>query len=319
MRLSVTTAKKLIDMKIVKFPTLVEDLFPLTGLVVVSGPSDSGKTTLMRQLAIEIVTKKSKFLNLDLNAKHKRVIYISTEDDENAISYLLNKYQLTAEEKQKLKNLIYIFDTEKVVEEIEKILTVNPVDLIIVDAFTDLYVGDLNMSNKVREFLNKFRGLTLKYDCLVIFVHHPNKRADHETPNKNSLLGSQGIEAKARLVVDFRKEKANPDFRRLYITKGNYMSDDKKNVGFRLKMNENMRYEVLDNKIALSGTSTSILENLQEKNKKIERVHELKNAGKSTRETVDIMGEEGLSISIGSVSNYLKMACSTVHTPTHSS
>ncbi len=315
MESNIVTAKRLIDMKLNKIPTLVEGLLPSTGLVVLSGPSDSGKTTLVRQLSTDIVTQKEKFLEFDLNARHNRVIYVSTEDDQNAISFLLNKYNLTEEEKAKMENLTYIFNSDNLVGEIEKILTVSPVDLIVIDTFTDLYPGDLNMSNKVRGFLNQYRYLSLKYRCLVVFIHHPNKKADMETPNKSSLLGSQGIEAKARLVLDFRKEHANPEFRRLYITKGNYISDDRKNVGYRLKMKDDLTYEMLENQVSLSSSNPTMKQNLEDQNKKIKRVHELQKEGKSIRQIAEIMQGEGIQIKPTSVHKYQKMECSPVQTP----
>ncbi|NQU33126.1 MAG: AAA family ATPase [Bacteroidetes bacterium] len=315
MELTTATAKQLIDMKITKIPTLLEDLLPQTGLVVLSGPSEGGKSTFARQLAIEIVIGKDKFLGININAIFRRAIYVSTEDDSNALSALLNAYNHSEEEKVKLENLRYIFDSENILEDIEKYLVKNPVDLVVVDIFTDLYSGDLNMTNKVRGFLNKFRKLSLKYKCLILCIHHPNKRSDSEAPNKNNLLGSQGIEAKARLVLDLRKESANPNYRRLYITKGNYISDERKKFGLRLRMNDNQIYDVVDNEIPIRNSSASMIDNINKQNKKIERVHELNAEEKPVREIVSIMKDEGFDISVGSVQNYKQMECSTVQAP----
>jgi hypothetical protein len=58
-----------------------------------------------------------------------------------------------------------------------------------------------------------------------------------------------------------------------------------------------------------------MIDNIDKQNRKIERVHELISDGKSVREIVSIMKDEGFDISVGSVQNYKKMECSTVQVP----
>lgn len=54
-------------------------------------------------------------------------------------------------------------------EELDKRLSAKPADLVIVDCFSDLYMGSMNESNQVRLFLNQYSQLASKHKCLIIF------------------------------------------------------------------------------------------------------------------------------------------------------
>ena len=87
----VVTGKDLFENDITEVPMLWGHLLQKYGIAVLSGSSDTGKSTLLRQLAIAIVTKKDTFLDFPLNAEHYRVIYISTEDDIYSLSPRINQ------------------------------------------------------------------------------------------------------------------------------------------------------------------------------------------------------------------------------------
>ena len=85
------TGEELLKMKVEKMDFLIDGLMQRVGLVAIAGSSDVGKSTFLRQLATSIVLDKSEFLGFKINSKHKSALYISTEDDKEAIAYLLNK------------------------------------------------------------------------------------------------------------------------------------------------------------------------------------------------------------------------------------
>lgn len=140
------SAKELYEMGIKEFPTLIDPIFPRTGLTVLAGSSDTGKSTFLRQLAISIVRGDNTFLGWPINAVHNRVIYVSTEDDKYAVSYLLNK-TIKDNDLGKYENLLYVFNLDDPFEDLEAILAENPADCIIIDAFSDLFPGDMNRAN----------------------------------------------------------------------------------------------------------------------------------------------------------------------------
>src|SRR4051794_41134561 len=87
----VTTGQELMNLQIHDIPTLLDPLIPQTGMICLAGSSDTGKSSWLRALAIAITTKEPTFLNFKLNPRHHSAIYLSSEDDEAAISFLLSK------------------------------------------------------------------------------------------------------------------------------------------------------------------------------------------------------------------------------------
>ena len=176
------TGEELLIRSINQLPTLIDPILPKVGLVALGGSSDVGKSTFLRHLAINISSGKDKFLQFPINAKHNRVIYVSTEDDDSALGYLLDLQNKALNmPTNSFKNLIFIFDSTNLLEKLEKRLKATPADLVIIDTFLDLYPGEMNQANKIRSFLHNFALIAKKYQCLVMMLHHTGKRGyiDH--------------------------------------------------------------------------------------------------------------------------------------------
>lgn len=243
--LSNVTGMQLLTDDVVDIPKLVEPILHRVGIAALVGSSDTGKSTLLRHLAICIVTGR-KFLDWDVKPIHKRALYVSTEDDQMAISSLLKKqnldYQLKPEE---LENLVFIFDTDNLLARLEKELQEKPADLIIIDAFADLFTAELYKTNEVRAFLNNYNQLAQRYGCLIIFLHHTKKAAEEMQPSKNNSLGSQGFEAKMRLLIELKSNLQNPQKKHVCIVKGNYLPSDFKTKSFDVEFTDNLTFTSL--------------------------------------------------------------------------
>lgn len=224
------TFYELLQMPDTEIPFLVEKLIPEGSITILSGDSDGGKTSIYQQLCLLIIQGKKEFLGLKLNPKHKGALIVNTEDTAKTIKVRLVKQlagnQLSAEESKRLtvKTL-----SKDVVTNIEAFLKENPVDLVVIDAFSDVYEGDTRSDNAARSFLNQFIELIRKHGCTILFVHHNGKGKDSLGPNKDSMLGSVAIHGKARSVLQLIKDKNNPKIKSLKIVKGNYVSEDEKN------------------------------------------------------------------------------------------
>ncbi len=283
-------------------PTLIDPIFPRTGLTVLAGSSDTGKSTFLRQLAISVVRGDETFLGWPINAVHNRVIYVSTEDDKYAISYLLNKTIEEDDDIDKYENLRYVFNLDDPFEDLDIILTESPADCIIIDAFSDLFPGDMNQANKVRNFMNQFSVLAEKYGCLVIFLHHTGKRTEDFPPSKNNLLGSQGIEGKARQVIELRRDPKDAQYRHVCIVKGNYLIDDLKTHSYKLLF-ENQYFTMTDDRVDFDNLVVNFDEKKQMKERRISRVVELYSPEISYQDIAERMTSEGLKISKSTVGN----------------
>ncbi len=246
------SAKELWDMEINEIPMLVGPILPKCTLATVAGSSDTGKSSFLRQLATHIVLGKEEFLGFKITPTHQKVIYVSTEDDQYSIAYLLRKQNedLSSEDQVNLENLVYVFDAEKLIEKLGKYLEETPVDLVIIDAFSDVFNGELNMASSIRPYLNQFGDLAKKFDCAVVFLHHTGKRTQHLKPSKDNLLGSQGFEAKMRLVIELRKDLHDTSKRHLCIVKGNYLAEEQKSESYELIFDENMRFSNTGQRLA---------------------------------------------------------------------
>ncbi|SEW35745.1 AAA domain-containing protein [Chitinophaga sp. YR573] len=235
------TAKELFQLNIQEVPFLVENLIPQSGLCCLTGSSDCNKSTLLRQLSFEIAMGLETFLGFKMNPKYKRVVYISTEDDFKSIAALIRKQYPDGMPDEIFDRIYFIFNTEKHIQELKEYFSKNRVDAVIIDTWTDLYGGDLNQSNKVRASFDIYSQLANIYGCAFIFIHHKGKRTEDKSPSKNNLLGSQGIEAKMRTLIELRREAGNR--RLLTVVKGNYTSDDIKGKSFLLELNNSMRLQ----------------------------------------------------------------------------
>jgi archaellum biogenesis ATPase FlaH len=241
----IITARKIIESEESDKMPLIEPIFPCVGVMAVVGTSDTGKSSFLRQLAFAIAYGESNFLGYKINAVHNRALYVTTEDDLGSIKRLLKIQFGIPEEIEKTERLKFIFDSDDILNRIGNEIAKVPVDLIIIDAFADIFTGQLNANNEVRVFLNAYRELAIKHNCLIIFLHHTGKWTENKEPNKNNSIGSQGFEAKLRLLVEIRKDPRDRGIRHLCIVKGNYLPDEFKRGSIATRFNERMLFENL--------------------------------------------------------------------------
>ena len=98
--------------------TLLEPILPRSGVVALVGSSDSGKSTLLRGLAMAIVRGDEEYIGFKLNARYHHAMYISTEDDQQSLGSLMRRQTLSPSRDEALRydNLHFIFDTDNLLE-----------------------------------------------------------------------------------------------------------------------------------------------------------------------------------------------------------
>lgn len=244
------TAADLLRRKVESIPCLIEPIFQRVGLAALAGSSDVGKSAFLRQLAVAVGTGERQFLGWTIHAKHGSAIYVSSEDDENATAYLLcllNKQQ--HKDPADCDGLRFVFETHDLLRELDERLTNSPADLVVIDAFGDLYTGDANKTNQIRQFLHDYSQLAQKHECLVLWLHHTGKRTDDEAPSKHHVIGGQGFEGKMRLLIELRRDHHDQSRRHLCIVKGNYLPDKYKSESHVLSF-ENFLFEQTGERVA---------------------------------------------------------------------
>ena len=301
----IVTGEELIGNTITDIPKLIDPIFPSVGVIAIAGSSDTGKSSLLRQLAMEIVSGKDAFLGFPIKAIHNSVLYVSTEDDFYALSSLMKIQNVERKAPSTYSGLRFIFNSTNILGKIEAELKRKPVDAVIIDAFADLYGGDMNRTNEVRNYLQKFTDLAIQFKCLFIFLHHTSKRTEENPPSKHNMIGSQGFEAKMRLVVELRKDFQNPSSgkRHFCIVKGNYLADSYKNSSYELTFTSNLVFETTGRRIPFEklapqdGRRTNV--------EARDRARELHSEGKTIVEIHEIMTEEGYTAARSTIGNYV--------------
>ena len=281
---------------------LLSPLLPRVGVAALVGSSDSGKSTLLRGLAMAVVSGAKRYIGFELNPTHHSAIYISTEDDAAAIGTLMQRQlEELCTPKEAYTSLDFIFDTDNLIENLEKMLEDRPRDLVIVDAFADLYTGPLNENNRVRGFINTFSQLAVKYNTLFIFLHHTGKRTESLTPSKHNAIGSQGFEAKMRLLMELRPDPTRHDIRHLCVVKGNYLSAEYKHDSFELRFTPSLNFEATGERVPFSMLREH---NDDEREERAEQARALRDEGMTLQQIAEVLGYK----SPQSVSNLLNRA-----------
>ncbi len=285
------SATDLINREVDEIECLVEPILPRSVVVATGGASDTGKSALLRQLCVCLCTGRD-FIGFPVNSIHKSAIYVSTEDDEMAISFLMRKqnrdFQLHPDE---LLDLKFIFDTENLLGNLDAILKKTPADLVVIDCFTDIYGRSMNQANEVRTFLNQFSQLSNKHQCLVMFLHHTGKKKENDYPSKHNLLGSQAFEAKMRVVFEIRDDLADDRKKHLCIVKGNYLPADYKKESIVLEFTENLTFRNTGDRCVFD----MLVKNDDSKKEKYQRIIELKEAGMSYQQIAEELGYKNKS------------------------
>lgn len=293
---------------------LVENLIPYSILSALVGESGTGKSTFLRQLALAIIQQKSTFLGYKLDVRSGNVLYVSTEDGKNFTYDSLCKQlgytdemfnedgELLIHQDERLANVWFLFDNLNIIDKAERIVESKSVDLIIVDAYSDIFVGDMNQSNQVRTFLTDYSKIADHYNCAVLFMHHFGKGI--RTNAKHKILGSSGFEQKMRSILSLSRKS---DQVLLKIVKTNYLSKMESSKVDSLTLNENLLFEKISTTID-QASSTEI------KPTKVEilladyheLLHDIKYGPLTYKKAISLLLEDGFKVSEATVNEALK-------------
>tara|TARA_A100001015_G_scaffold118569_1_gene131501 strand:- start:1070 stop:2050 length:981 start_codon:yes stop_codon:yes gene_type:complete len=236
----------LINRDIEEIPLLLDPMFPKVGSIAFAGTSDIGKSTILRQLAIAVAMGDSQFLGWELNTTHKRVLVVSTEDFKDSLTIALKRFNKSRNKpKEAYRGIDFITDIEDLYPTIENAIRDNPIDVLILDAYLDIFSGtnSKNDGSQVRQFLTKYDQLANKYNFLIIWNHHTKKGSQAFQPDKDNVLGSQSFEAKMRLVCLVRPDLVDDYKRHLCFVKGNYLAPEHKIESYVIKQDENLYFK----------------------------------------------------------------------------
>ena len=219
---------------------LMPPILPQNGCAVLAGKPDTGKSQFARQLCIEIASESNKFLDFDLTPNRKKALYVATEDDIDSVKFLTDR-QYKGLYKPFNDNLRFIFadvlTQEEIFNTLKKELAQEPVDLVVVDSFGDIFKNsDSNNNMAMRNTVKDYDRLAKKYDCLILFVHHINKGGYRQSPGQEHIQGGSGLVQKVRLALQL--SEGDGDIRYLSVVKGNYCPKQYKSNSLELLFSE---------------------------------------------------------------------------------
>lgn len=263
---STLTATQLLALKEETERYLLEPVLPKIGTGVLVGRPDTGKSQFARQFCLSVANGDTDFLGFKLHLIQKKALYLATEDDHLNTRHLLGK-QVT-EKTYNTDNLKFVFadlmTTKEIIATLHKELKKDPVDLIIVDAFGDVFQGvDSNNNTAMRNTAKAFDKVAKQYNCFLLFVHHINKAAYDQAPNQKHIQGGSGLAQKVRSAIQLSVGPGR--YRYLSVTKGNYCPQDVKENAFELEFNEQtFSFSFTGNRIDPSNLSSDKKEKKEE-------------------------------------------------------
>ena len=298
------SAENILELDLDEVPTLVEGIISKKGIAVLAGGSDLGKSYFLQQLSMSVASNAEEFLGFKLDISTPSVLYVSTEDDDYSMCVRLKQLKSFAKNNG-LENLNFLFSSRDLLSTITKEINLKPVSLVVIDAFADVFRGNINDTTSVRAFMEPFKELAQEHECSILFNHHCGKHNQYKIPSKDNLLGSQGIEGCMRTVMEFRKDINDKSKRHLCVVKGNNVKEEDKEESFEL---------IFDFKEGFSNTGNRCaFETLQQKKNGVmskdlaNKIFAMHQSGQSMRKISDSLKEnDGIIVSKSTVSETLK-------------
>lgn len=241
------TLAELLQMEVTELPCLFAPIFLKSGISVLVGGSDTGKSSLLRQMCMCVATGRD-FLGWKYNGEHHRAIYFSSEDDPTITAKVIKCYNRTMQLSAKAaENLRFEFEVnpDTIAERLITMLKEQPADLVVIDAFGDAFNGkNLNDNKEIRAFYATFKTIAKAFNCLIVFNHHTGKRTLAYAPDKDNSLGSQAIEAAPRMAIELRQDPTDTEVKHFCIVKANYLASEYKTKSYAIKMDENLVFSL---------------------------------------------------------------------------
>jgi RecA-family ATPase len=209
------------------------------------GGSDTGKSTLLRQLGLAIAAGAEQFLGCPLKLRTRSALIVSIEDGDHSVAQVFQeRYRDLPKEGQ--DRLDFMFELEEsAAHAIARALEKTAYDVVFIDCYSDAYTGKSgNDQMETKRFLREFDILAKKYNIAIVFLHHLNKAADESRVTKGDATGSAAFEQKMRSIFTLTKTGYSSPMRHLKIVKGNYASNEAKQTMHSLMFNqETLRFE----------------------------------------------------------------------------
>lgn len=188
--------KETINDKDIKTEWLIDELLAVGGFSLKAGQPKSGKSTIMRQLAICVAEGKE---YLGREVKQGTVYYLALEDMASQVKEQFIKQKVNPE------SPIYIHygTCDGNMEYLEQSIVSGNVKLLMIDTMAlFLNAENLNDYSILNKLLLKLRDMARRTNCHVTMIHHQTKSTDGGTL---SIMGSNAIHGAVDNAMMFEK------------------------------------------------------------------------------------------------------------------
>jgi hypothetical protein len=180
---------------------LVQDLIPFGMVVLVAGPREVGKSTLMLELAVAIATDgTTTWLGQALENRYGLAVILTGEDTDAVINSRLERLDPDDEAR---RIVVYALDGRPLTEIADEIARIPFLSLVVVDPARRYIEGDEDGSGHVSEFFAILESLVQRTCATVIVVHHLTKNAAPSTLQqvRETVRGSGVFLDRPRVVL----------------------------------------------------------------------------------------------------------------------
>lgn len=190
---------------------LVKDLIPLGSITAITGDSNSYKSFLTQNLAMDVITGKPFLDHFAVETKGKVLIV----DEENLKSTTQKRFKdlgmPAGPDLLFLSFANFRADQKNCIAGLKRVIAREKPVMVVLDSLVDIHSADENSSVQMAEIFNELRAEILTSDSALIVIHHRRKGQVGQGSNTGqSIRGASAIRAAidTHLAID-RKGMSN--------------------------------------------------------------------------------------------------------------
>lgn len=184
---------------------LVKDLIPLDSITAITGDSNSYKSFLAHNLAINIING-TPFLDHFAVETRGKVLIVDEENPKGVIQRRFKDMGMPAgPELLFLSFANFRADRKNCIAGLKRIIEREKPVMVVLDSLVDIHGADENSSVQMAEIFNELRAEILTPDSALIIIHHRRKGQVGQSSNAGqSIRGASGIRGAidSHLAVD---------------------------------------------------------------------------------------------------------------------
>lgn len=184
------------------------------------GPSKSGKTTLVENLAFSIASGRQEFLGDAISCENKRVLLVSLEEyyrsrtirNQKQISAYNTTYSLDSYWTENIFVIDDTFPRYLITEEhwtmLEKVIERVQPSMVMIDSLTRLTIDSIEDSSVASKLMKRLREIAHRHGIALVLIHHSQKM-DNRPVTISTLAGSRVVGQELDFMIGVNRTTQN--------------------------------------------------------------------------------------------------------------